>query len=111
MSDDFWSSQNTRDLIIGLGGAFSGVLSIPDKVGLLDLFRHLVVGALAASYLGSTVNVVLNTAFNVIIKHFDVSWVIPYNCSVYLTGAFGVTMFRLGARFIEWFSLKRMKND
>jgi hypothetical protein len=111
MADDFWSSQNTRDLIVGLGGSFVGFLSVPHKITLLDLFRYLVVGSLTASYCGSTVNVILNTALNVVLSRFGVSWVIPYNCSVYLTGAFGVTVFSIGMKLIERYLLKGVKND
>jgi hypothetical protein len=98
MSDDFWSSQTLRVILIGMSGGFAGAISAR-TFSLWELFRHVTVGGIAAIMVGPYATVYFGTAL------------VP---TVWFTGVVGVIVCQGAIHVVKrWFGIssKRVKND
>ena len=97
MSDDFWSSQSLRVILIGMSGGFAGAISAR-TVSLWELFRHVTAGGIAAIAVGPYAAIYFGT---------------PLVPTVWFTGVGGVALCQGVVHLINrWFGVsKRLKND
>jgi hypothetical protein len=99
MSDDFWSSQNISNFLLGASGGFAGVYSLGRKVTYGEMVRHVVVGGMAAVVLGPEISAALGT---------------PSAGTIWVTGVGGVGLCQGIIWLIKcWFGAigKRIRND
>jgi hypothetical protein len=98
MSDDFWSSQTVRDFILGMSGGFAGAISMR-RISLLELFRHVTVGGMAAIGVGPAISIYFGT---------------HYAATIWFTGVVGIFLCQGAIHLVNrWFAgvSKRLKND